>query len=47
MAGEILSLAPIIAEFHDKEAEITYGKLLGHPRPEEREEAVVTVSSTA
>ena len=47
MVGEILSLAPTIAEFHDKEGDITYGKLLGHPRPEEKEDAVVTVSSTA
>lgn len=33
LAGEILSIAPILKDFHAKAGPITYAKLLGHPRP--------------
>ena len=46
MAGEILSLAPTIADFHDKEGDITYEKLMGKTRDGAQQEAI-TISSSA
>lgn len=46
MAGEILSLAPTITDFHDKVGDITYEKLMGKPHEEEQREAVVIASPT-
>ena len=35
LAGEILSIAKILQDFHAKAGPITYAKLLGHPRAQE------------
>lgn len=45
IAGEIISLAPTIEDFHEKVGDITYERLMGKPKPKE-EEIVISSPTT-